>query len=1364
MTGCVCSKTRMGGVASYLVAIAALFLAFGPALAGAPHIRPFWGDEAMWGYWEFEADYLPKTKWKIVSVSQEAAGTNLSANLIDDRPETYYYPNGKDAYEVVIDLGASCDLGAFTVLTMGRPNGAHDSMMKDYEFYVSDSPDNRGQAAAKGAFEGDVGHETVVTFPPAKGRYVTLKATARPNANKELCIRELSLVPAEAVKRHEARKKAEAEEKTARWRDRDSAAAVEALAKELTGLLYTTPQDINQSNLRNRPGLEAVSKLNAAGKPAEALASFRDYYLDKLRRPQAFGLHANDVHPYGRGYAGVSDFPGPALERHLDAEGLAKLLAVADDMMKGDMQVGNVTVHIGEPGSVDWMAPGPPYGHTTKHRQQAGPYRELWWGGAFQPLFAAYMATKKEAYLKRWVDYMDDWSLNESFLAEIHPVYNHDNSAYPTVTTVRMLAGIAASMPWDNAAVPAPAFARIMRKLVLDTPLNDIVYMRGNPNAWSPGAGRMLFAMMIDEFKVAPTYFRETRRRNIEDINVTQNLRDGTEDHQWPGYNFLLMRNVGALQLMDAREGLPSWAQPVWERELHTPLWQRELMDHLVRRGRYYFHWATPAGEYPLVTHQEPPTEKRGKLREALAMLPEILNDPVTAQLVSTLYGDGSLGRPGYTDEWYPYGGYSIARAGWGRQEVYGSMFCSPQPGCGSVGSGCKNNAFGLGAYGLDMLSEDVVHSYIRATSPIQVDKKRQCFDFNVPKSNWPSAHRGEMVSAWNDPSPWRWHTSQRFGLMEGVYAGVYANNTRDRKDFLDDVTHQRLAMFVREAGLWIITDRLRSAKGHDYEQLWWLPLKKKDYAGFRPEDIVVDEAARTIKTRRTSTDKWWSWDTLSNTVVRNANLSMYLFTQAATKLDSKTQKSDGEMYDYQRVGVTWQGQGDQQIVTAVFPRKPTDEPAKVEGAKPDAAGAGVIKPDGTKADGTENDLKSIKPLKAAAGIDGFEAVTPEGATVTYLAAQAADGAELSAGDIQAKAEALLVVRPAAAGHPVAGLVLGCKALTAGGKGVAGPAGAATDFEFVLPASADAADATAAATTTPIYRPIGPVTILPEANVLADPIEVSLTSATPGVVMTYTLDGSEPTPRSTPYKAPFALDRNAVVKARAYRAGVTENPPQTSGTHATPTSLAVFTKAIPCPAEEVKNLQSGLECEYFEDFWKDMWLFLDKLQPKKKAPVADLFDMSQIPADNAPVGAGLAPRVRPYAFRYTGYLNVPADGVYTLHAPREFVRCDTIAGYELQVWLGHVMRLDAGVVRRENDLNYWYPATRLHAFGTWSVALKKGYQPIRLVYIDFRTDSAKRLNRGGTVRDLVWPSEKPALEISGPGMKKQAIPAAWLWR
>ncbi len=455
---------------------------------------------------------------------------------------------------------------------------------------------------------------------------------------------------------------------------------------------------------------------------------------------------------------------------------------------------GGTQVVIGEPGSVDWDAPGGPYGYTTRTHAMY-PYRELWWGTGLQPLVAAYLATKDEKYLKRWIAYMDDWALSSTFPGELHPILNHDNALYPVVSTLRMFAGIANTLPLGSETVSPQAFARIMRKLVLESPLTHIVYMRSNPNAWTPGAGQMLFSITIDEFKAAPLYFRETRRRNIEDINVLQGLRDGTESHQWPGYNFLLLINAGALRLMDARDGMPNWAQPVWERELHDLTWQRELGEALENRARYVLHWGTPNGEYPLVTHQEPPHEKRMKLREAYSRVPGMLDGRTEAKLYSTLYGDGACGLPEYTSEWFPYGGYNIARVGWQAGDGYGAMFCSPRPGCGGVGSGCKNNIFGLAAFGMDLIADDLVHAYVRPTSPIEVDKRRQQFDFYVPKTNWPTGHRGDLVGAWTEPAPWRWHASDNFNLMEGVYSGVYANDFHNRQDFIDDVSHQRLAL-----------------------------------------------------------------------------------------------------------------------------------------------------------------------------------------------------------------------------------------------------------------------------------------------------------------------------------------------------------------------------------------------------------------------------------------------------------------------------------------------------------------------------------------------------------------------------------------
>ena len=79
-------------------------------------------------------------------------------------------------------------------------------------------------------------------------------------------------------------------------------------------------------------------------------------------------------------------------------------------------------------------------------------------------------------------------------------------------------------------------------------------------------------------------------------------------------------------------------------------------------------------------------------------------------------------------------------------------------------------------------------------------------------------------------------------------------------------------------------------------------------------------------------------------------------------------------------------------------------------------------------------------------------------------------------------------------------------------------------------------------------------------------------------------------------------------------------------------------------------------------------------------------------------------------------------------------------------------------------MSYWYPATRLHGFGTWSMPLKQGFHEIKIIYVDFRMDGGKRLNRVEGVRDCVWSGEKPALLLSGPGISKQPIPAVWLWR
>jgi len=333
-----------------------------------------------------------------------------------------------------------------------------------------------------------------------------------------------------------------------------------------------------------------------------------------------------------------------------------------------------------------------------------------------------------------------------------------------------------------------------------------------------------------------------------------------------------------------------------------------------------------------------------------------------------------------------------------------------------------------------------------------------------------------------------------------------------------------------------------------------------------------------------------------------------------------------------------------------------------------------------------------------------------------------------------------------------AGLVLDARSLTVGGRPVTLPA---PDCDFSLKDGR-------IADLTPIWRPISPVVIGPEQTVFTGSLDMTLGTPTPGVDIRYTLDGADPTPGSPLYTGPVRIRDSVVVKARAYRPGTTANPVTTDGTRATPVSSAVFSLRRPLPAlSPDPATQPGLRFSYWQGNWESLWARApDNLAPSVQATVGALFDLSRVPAGNPPLGTAPAPRALPYAVQYSGYLEVPADGVYTFYAPPELVYPDIEAGYDLRLWVGSRDRSAGAASPRALDMNEWYPSTRLHAFGAWSIALQKGAQPFRLFFLDYRMDAAKRLNRDG-LRPYVWPGSTPELLVSGPGLPRQPIPPSW---
>ena len=1274
------------------------------------------------------ADDVPLAKhgWRVHATNKADWWPGFAAaHAVDGDPQTYWYQHGLKAHDLVLDLGRTEELKGLRVSCHPRRGG---DRIRTYEIYVGNDPVKWGPPAAQGTFESRDLSQRVV-FEPRRGRFVLLRALVG-DPKQRVCVAELELFGTGAPPVVASPGK--------RFAERNGPGAIAVLGRDFLGMLFLDRMGLYTNGLRRQKAYEKVVGRYHAGDYPTALEAFRDYYLGKLRNPQAYGLTSADVSPYSSGISGVGRWAGPQFNTRIP---LTQIKAAADGLMQGVMTIAGKEVVIGAPGDVNWnlpLAPGEPA------TDEATPFRQLYGATGFNTLVQAWHQTGNTDYLRRWFDYLDDWVLNSTYLEELHPcrIPTAANGADNTIGFIRLFAAIAAA-PNGVDLVPPATLSRVLNRQLRIGPMPSIAYLRSNTHNWTPGMGLLLKSLLLDEFRVAEAWFREARRRNIEDNAVTQNLRDGTENQQCPWYNDNFLQVHEALRLLDARSNVPIWKERSWVKALRQdPQWRQNINEHLTARLNYYILNRTPQNQWPIPWRGGdkrgatgiPPECHYGNLQ---AMAPTAYAGGENWEIVQAITRPDSGVRPSLTGNWFPYGGYNLTWAGWERNSGYGALFCSPHPGAyGGFRSRSNNNTFGLAAFGQDLLIDDTVGHYIYPSSPIRVDGRNQFFHAGVYKVAPPSNHKVFLVSAWIEPPPWRWHGSERFNLMEGIYSGPYGElkdqavvsrghgpeeslqGTLTLEQTLRGITHQRLVQYVRGVGVWIVTDRLRADDGkpHEYEQVWHLPLKPSRYHAFEEADIRIDAEARRIVTSGAGeTGK-----------IGQANITLSQFSLSELAYSSKVVPNNPKnrymVYGRKEIHVAWTGQDSTQVVTLAMPRA-----------------SGVADADA---------LTDVTQLTPGGDACGFAATTPAGARIEYLAA-ADKSAPLELGRFKANADGLLLVTH---GDQITGMLLGCTALNLDTNSfpIAQP-----DFEFAGNLQSSIFNLQS------IRRPISPVEITPARNVFMDTVEAGMSSKTPGVEIRYTLDGSEPTPRSTLYRGPFKLDHSAVIKARAYRPGVTTNPTVLSGTHATVVSKAILTRKEPVlPPTPPKEVQEGLACRYYEGEWQKLWMFLDELKPLRRTDVQGLFDLSIIPDDNPPVGDAPAPRQRYYALEYTGYLDIPADGVYTLHAPREFVYPDTDAGYELRVYLGE-RRVPYGGRTEAYGLNQWYPATALHAFGNWSIALRKGLHPFRLVWVDYRTTAARDMNRKG-LREYIWSGVTPNLNISGPNLEPQPVPAGWL--
>lgn len=135
------------------------------------------------------------------------------------------------------------------------------------------------------------------------------------------------------------------------------------------------------------------------------------------------------------------------------------------------------------------------------------------------------------------------------------------------------------------------------------------------------------------------------------------------------------------------------------------------------------------------------------------------------------------------------------------------------------------------------------------------------------------------------------------------------------------------------------------------------------------------------------------------------------------------------------------------------------------------------------------------------------------------------------------------------------------------------------------------------------------------------PVTVTLATAVPGAVVRYTLDGTAPHPDSPSAAGPIRLDRTTTLRAAAFRPGLTPSP-----------EVRTTCRIGPLPAVSAGDTVPGLRAAYYPGNWNAIPDFA-ALRPAA---------VTTVPAID--VSPGRRPEF--FGLRFTGFIDVPADGEY----------------------------------------------------------------------------------------------------------------------
>ena len=1117
----------------------------------------------------------------------------------------------------------------------------------------------------------------------------------------------------------------------------------------------------------DRPGLKEVKKLAARGRYAEALEAFKAPFFATI----GF-LAGRDAFEYTWGY---------------------------DPDSRDTMRIRDLSNYV--------------YGNkktltVTRFRPGLMPPSKFEYPFQMRPLLMAYSHNGDRELLRLWQDMTDDWAMGFQEAADKNPKLREHFVLTGGVIqrNLQDLAQAAEANPKFVDDLSGATLARFLMPIVEEIPVsiwrvwrkcvfNHVVNATGA--SWDT-------AKLLADFRAGTRLERELRQQMLR-VSTLSIYRDGPlveiADEGHFIFNYLRLAHL---------YGHLCVAQPTW----FTPAREAHLLDRLRQADLVAVRHTSPSGLgsrwawtrtlwYPTLRDDRfNPERKRLQRGEpvpehalcSFLQRASVMQESEPRAMIDTVYGWGhAMNRfdaaqrrklrveliadryhcvPRVLSDWLPYAGCYYFRGGWEREAPFLHML---KPAIANSNLGGYSQT--IKAYEALLPTSYRFQDYATPLVSVfaaEIDGQGPCAHYG----RYPSGSKQyTFTQAVEKPQPRRWFTDDRQDFGEAVFEGVYHNIYRYRRRVGDtpehvleyeddpvlirDVKTTRQIFQVRPARMFLQVERVAYASADETHtnripaSLLLTEPGPETGKAFTNDQFRIDADARTVSMRNPGnpgvTVAWCGQPELTfKPYSVNASITKFWPQPDPEKVDPAR---DAKLYEYgwgrgfetlngdrrttgRGVFARWSARGESVLIGAVYGNAPGEEPVK-----------------------TLEDLST-------ADVAGVRAKTKDGVTVTLLVARKIP-ASLTAGSVSLTGEALLLAE--APEQDASVMVLGARQLTVAGERVEIKSPDVT-FRLVADLRPSALD------LRPILKPLDPPTVSPEVNTFTDSTTVTLNTTSPDAVIRYTTDmpasrmadfraetrrllaGAATLPESAGrlaireeggadwkvYTGPFDITEGTLVRARTFRKGVTYVPSfRTAGTDVSMISYGFFFKKAPRPAlaKTPAKLEPGLDYDYLEGRWSELWSYTDVLPAKKTGTTAKLLDVSMRETDD------------PFAVRYKGYIEIPADGVYTFYGPNEFINNICAPGYDLRVYI---------------DGEEWDLGQTWHGRGMWSVPLARGPHRFMVTFADARAKDMENqrvdLAMHYPYAQTIWKGVAPVLEVSGPGLRRQAVPEGWLKR